>query len=70
MARLEQRPAERAVISRQEARIRDLESQLDFQAVQMKRFEVWLCFTMQGEHGAPGKRSVQGAWPLGRVLSW
>uniref|UniRef100_A0A8C2T7K5 Myosin XVIIIB n=1 Tax=Coturnix japonica TaxID=93934 RepID=A0A8C2T7K5_COTJA len=40
VARLEQRPAERAVISRQEARIRDLESQLDFQAVQMKRFEV------------------------------
>ncbi|XP_065595087.1 unconventional myosin-XVIIIb isoform X2 [Cyrtonyx montezumae] len=40
VARLEQRPAERTVISRQEARIRDLESQLDFQAVQMKRFEV------------------------------
>lgn len=56
MARLEQRPAERAVISRQEARIRDLESQLDFQAVQMKRFEVWLCFTMQGGHRAPGNR--------------
>ncbi|NXE12255.1 MY18B protein, partial [Lophotis ruficrista] len=39
-ARLEQCPAERSVVSRQEARIRDLESQLDFQAVQMKRFEV------------------------------
>uniref|UniRef100_A0A8B9DTM4 Myosin XVIIIB n=1 Tax=Anser cygnoides TaxID=8845 RepID=A0A8B9DTM4_ANSCY len=39
-ARLEQRPAERAVISRQEAHIRDLESRLDCQAVQMKRFEV------------------------------
>ncbi|XP_072736093.1 unconventional myosin-XVIIIb [Ciconia boyciana] len=37
---LEQCPAERSIISRQEARIRDLESQLDFQAVQMKRFEV------------------------------
>ncbi|NXW16286.1 MY18B protein, partial [Circaetus pectoralis] len=40
VARLEQCPAERSIISRQEARIRDLESQLDFQAVQMKRFEV------------------------------
>ncbi|NXW40067.1 MY18B protein, partial [Nyctiprogne leucopyga] len=39
-ARLEQCPAERSIVSRQEARIRDLESQLDFQAVQMKRFEV------------------------------
>ncbi|NXT55979.1 MY18B protein, partial [Pluvianellus socialis] len=39
-ARLEQSPAERSIVSRQEARIRDLESQLDFQAVQMKRFEV------------------------------
>ncbi|NWW91844.1 MY18B protein, partial [Rhynochetos jubatus] len=39
-AQLEQCPAERSIISRQEARIRDLESQLDFQAVQMKRFEV------------------------------
>ncbi|XP_069650612.1 LOW QUALITY PROTEIN: unconventional myosin-XVIIIb [Haliaeetus albicilla] len=39
-AHLEQCPAERSIISRQEARIRDLESQLDFQAVQMKRFEV------------------------------
>ncbi|OWK61167.1 Unconventional myosin-XVIIIb [Lonchura striata] len=39
-AQLEQCPAERAIVSRQEARIRDLESQLDFQAVQMKRFEV------------------------------
>ncbi|NXL57647.1 MY18B protein, partial [Chordeiles acutipennis] len=38
--RLEQCPAERSIVSRQEARIRDLESQLDFQAVQMKRFEV------------------------------
>ncbi|NXX22262.1 MY18B protein, partial [Podargus strigoides] len=38
-ARLEQCPAERSIVSRQEARIRDLESQLDFQAVQMKRFE-------------------------------
>ncbi|NXW57660.1 MY18B protein, partial [Eurystomus gularis] len=37
---LEQCPPERAIVSRQEARIRDLESQLDFQAVQMKRFEV------------------------------
>ncbi|NXK09247.1 MY18B protein, partial [Herpetotheres cachinnans] len=37
---LEQCPAERSIISCQEARIRDLESQLDFQAVQMKRFEV------------------------------
>ncbi|NXF71201.1 MY18B protein, partial [Sclerurus mexicanus] len=37
---LEQCPAERSIVSRQEARIRDLESQLDFQAVQMKRFEV------------------------------
>ncbi|KFQ91750.1 Unconventional myosin-XVIIIb, partial [Nipponia nippon] len=37
---LEQCPAERAIVSRQEARIRDLESQMDFQAVQMKRFEV------------------------------
>lgn len=47
-ARLEQRPAERAVISRQEAHIRDLESRLDCQAVQMKRFEV------QPGTGAPG----------------
>ncbi|NXX49327.1 MY18B protein, partial [Tricholaema leucomelas] len=39
-AHLEQCPAERSIVSRQEARIRDLESQLDFQAVQMKRFEV------------------------------
>ncbi|XP_030357264.1 unconventional myosin-XVIIIb [Strigops habroptila] len=39
-ARMEQCPAERSIVSRQEARIRDLESQLDFQAVQMKRFEV------------------------------
>uniref|UniRef100_A0A8C8BMG9 Myosin XVIIIB n=1 Tax=Otus sunia TaxID=257818 RepID=A0A8C8BMG9_9STRI len=39
-ARLEQSPAERSIVSRQEARIRDLESQLDFQTVQMKRFEV------------------------------
>ncbi|NWT10267.1 MY18B protein, partial [Vireo altiloquus] len=39
-AELEQCPAERSIVSRQEARIRDLESQLDFQAVQMKRFEV------------------------------
>ncbi|NXM36312.1 MY18B protein, partial [Oxyruncus cristatus] len=39
-AQLEQCPAERSIVSRQEARIRDLESQLDFQAVQMKRFEV------------------------------
>ncbi|NXJ01508.1 MY18B protein, partial [Psophia crepitans] len=39
-ARLEQCPVERSIVSRQEARIRDLESQLDFQAVQMKRFEV------------------------------
>ncbi|NXO01489.1 MY18B protein, partial [Rhinopomastus cyanomelas] len=39
-ASLEQCPAERSVVSRQEARIRDLETQLDFQAVQMKRFEV------------------------------
>ncbi|NXK92676.1 MY18B protein, partial [Formicarius rufipectus] len=39
-AQLEQSPAERSIVSRQEARIRDLESQLDFQAVQMKRFEV------------------------------
>ncbi|NXT80674.1 MY18B protein, partial [Zapornia atra] len=39
-ASLEQCPAERSIVSRQEARIRDLESQLDFQAVQMKRFEV------------------------------
>ncbi|NXH11442.1 MY18B protein, partial [Bucco capensis] len=39
-AHLEQSPAERSIVSRQEARIRDLESQLDFQAVQMKRFEV------------------------------
>ncbi|KAM6112158.1 LOW QUALITY PROTEIN: unconventional myosin-XVIIIb [Pterocles gutturalis] len=39
-ARLEQCPAERSIVSRQEARIRDLESQLDFQGVQMKRFEV------------------------------
>uniref|UniRef100_A0A8C3P058 Myosin XVIIIB n=1 Tax=Cyanoderma ruficeps TaxID=181631 RepID=A0A8C3P058_9PASS len=39
-AELEQSPAERSIVSRQEARIRDLESQLDFQAVQMKRFEV------------------------------
>ncbi|XP_061865638.1 unconventional myosin-XVIIIb [Colius striatus] len=39
-ALLEQSPPERAIVSRQEARIRDLESQLDFQAVQMKRFEV------------------------------
>ncbi|NXF48476.1 MY18B protein, partial [Oceanites oceanicus] len=38
--RLEQCSAERSIVSRQEARIRDLESQLDFQAVQMKRFEV------------------------------
>ncbi|KFM09891.1 Unconventional myosin-XVIIIb, partial [Aptenodytes forsteri] len=38
--RLEQCPAERSIVSRQEAHIRDLESQLDFQAVQMKRFEV------------------------------
>ncbi|KAF1587067.1 Unconventional myosin-XVIIIb, partial [Eudyptes moseleyi] len=37
---LEQCPAERSIVSRQEAHIRDLESQLDFQAVQMKRFEV------------------------------
>ncbi|XP_075574530.1 unconventional myosin-XVIIIb [Pelecanus crispus] len=40
VVRLEQCPAERSIVSRQEARIRDLESQLDFQAVQMKRFEV------------------------------
>ncbi|XP_071428058.1 unconventional myosin-XVIIIb [Pithys albifrons albifrons] len=40
VAQLEQCPAERSIISRQEAQIRDLESQLDFQAVQMKRFEV------------------------------
>lgn len=39
-AQLEQCPAERSIVSRQEARIRELESQLDFQAVQMKRFEV------------------------------
>ncbi|XP_066056195.1 unconventional myosin-XVIIIb [Chamaea fasciata] len=39
-AQLEQSSAERSIVSRQEARIRDLESQLDFQAVQMKRFEV------------------------------
>ncbi|NXG74536.1 MY18B protein, partial [Baryphthengus martii] len=39
-ASLEQSPPERSIVSRQEARIRDLESQLDFQAVQMKRFEV------------------------------
>uniref|UniRef100_A0A8B9RRM7 Myosin motor domain-containing protein n=1 Tax=Accipiter nisus TaxID=211598 RepID=A0A8B9RRM7_9AVES len=39
-AHLEQCPVERSIVSRQEARIRDLESQLDFQAVQMKRFEV------------------------------
>ncbi|NXS60980.1 MY18B protein, partial [Brachypteracias leptosomus] len=39
-ASLEQCPPERSIVSRQEARIRDLESQLDFQAVQMKRFEV------------------------------
>ncbi|NXA05510.1 MY18B protein, partial [Sapayoa aenigma] len=40
VAQLEQCPAERSIVSRQEARIRDLESQLDFQTVQMKRFEV------------------------------
>ncbi|NXX96744.1 MY18B protein, partial [Centropus bengalensis] len=40
VVQLEQCPAERSIVSRQEARIRDLESQLDFQAVQMKRFEV------------------------------
>ncbi|NWI84335.1 MY18B protein, partial [Pitta sordida] len=40
VAQLEQCPAERSIVSRQEARIRDLESQLDFQSVQMKRFEV------------------------------
>ncbi|KAM9371606.1 unconventional myosin-XVIIIb [Phaethornis superciliosus] len=39
-ARLEQCPAERSIVSRQEARIRALESQLDCQAMQMKRFEV------------------------------
>ncbi|NXF32329.1 MY18B protein, partial [Nyctibius bracteatus] len=37
---LEQSAPARAVVSRQEARIRDLESQLDCQGVQMKRFEV------------------------------
>lgn len=42
-AQLEQSPAERSIVSRQEARIRDLESQLDFQAVQMRRFEVPGC---------------------------
>ncbi|XP_069727485.1 unconventional myosin-XVIIIb isoform X2 [Phaenicophaeus curvirostris] len=40
VVQLEQSPPERSIVSRQEARIRDLESQLDFQAVQMKRFEV------------------------------
>ncbi|KFO75872.1 Unconventional myosin-XVIIIb, partial [Cuculus canorus] len=40
VVQLEQCPPERSIVSRQEARIRDLESQLDFQAVQMKRFEV------------------------------
>ncbi|NXG62523.1 MY18B protein, partial [Hemiprocne comata] len=39
-AQLEQCPAERSIVSRQEAHIRTLESQLDFQALQMKRFEV------------------------------
>ncbi|XP_051490414.1 unconventional myosin-XVIIIb [Apus apus] len=39
-AQLEQSPAERSIVSRQEARIHTLESQLDFQALQMKRFEV------------------------------
>ncbi|NXR69905.1 MY18B protein, partial [Rhadina sibilatrix] len=39
-AQLEQCPAERSIVSRQEARIRELESQMEFQAVQMKRFEV------------------------------
>ncbi|XP_068268386.1 unconventional myosin-XVIIIb isoform X2 [Nyctibius grandis] len=39
-ALLEQSAPARAVVSRQEARIRDLESQLDCQGVQMKRFEV------------------------------
>lgn len=57
VARLEQCPAERSIVSRQEARIRDLESQLDFQAVQMKRFEVPPLRRPQRGCGAP--RGVQ-----------
>ncbi|NWI49482.1 MY18B protein, partial [Calyptomena viridis] len=40
VAQLEQCPAERSIVSWQEAQIPDLQSQLDFQTVQMKRFEV------------------------------
>ena len=58
-ARLEQCPAERSIVSRQEARIRDLESQLDFQAVQMKRFEV-----------PPLHRSRRDAEPQGDAARW
>lgn len=37
---LEQSTVERAIVSRQEAIICDLESKMEFQKVQMKRFEV------------------------------
>lgn len=60
-AQLEQCPAERSIVSRQEARIRDLESQLDFQAVQMKRFEV----LPSSPELVPG-RAVPPAWLWGQ----
>lgn len=60
VAHLEQCPAERSIVSRQEARIRDLESQLDFQAVQMKRFEVPPFSRSQRGCGVPGRCSLLG----------
>lgn len=59
-AHLEQCPAERSIVSRQEACIRDLESQLDFQAVQMKRFEVPPFPRSRRGCGVPGRCSLLG----------
>lgn len=42
VAYLEQSMVERSIVSRQEALIRDLENKLEFQSVQIKRFEVLL----------------------------
>lgn len=80
---LEQCPAQRSIVSRQEARIRDLESQLDFQAVQMKRFEVPTSSPLAEGMRSPGEmqlacrkraqpgrvgRGEWGLWPALRCL--
>lgn len=38
---LEQAMVERSIVSRQEALICDLENKMEFQSIQVKRFEVW-----------------------------